>query len=638
MLPELGHYALILALCLAAIQSIMPLVGAAKKRLAWMQLARFTTFGQLFFIGFAFFVLAYSFVTNDFSVAYVANNSNSHLPVIYRFCAVWGAHEGSLLLWVFILSIWMSAVAIFSRSLPIETTARVLSVLSMISFGFLLFLLMTSNPFVRILFNVPADGADLNPVLQDPGLVIHPPMLYMGYVGFSVAFAFAIAALIGGRLDAVWARWSRPWTLVAWGFLTGGITLGSWWAYRELGWGGWWFWDPVENASFLPWLVGTALIHSLIVTEKRHAFKAWTVLLAITTFSLSLLGTFLVRSGVLVSVHSFALDPARGNFMLIFLAIVIGASLTLYAWRASNIRGSSDFALCSRETFLLANNVFLTVAMATVLLGTLYPLFIQALNLGKISVGPPYFNMVFVPLMIPMLFLMAIAPLTYWREMAPIQLIKKLRYSFLLTILISLFLIWLATSHLKISVVIGVGLGLWIILATLQTVLIFQPKKIPRFKKLNLSQYGMVVAHIGMAVCVIGIVCTLNYSVERDVRMQAGDTVVAGPYQFKFLGTRDISGSNYQGVEAGILVSKGNRAITLLKPQQRLFTVQQTALAKSGIDAGIFRDLYVALGEPIDKNAWAVRIYYKPFVRWIWFGGLLMMLGGVLALTNRKYR
>lgn len=636
MLPELGHYSLILALCLAAIQAVIPLIGAHKEKLTWMQLARFTTFGQLFFIGFAFFVLTYAFATNDFTVAYVANNSNSHLPLIYRCCAVWGAHEGSLLLWVFILSIWMSAVAIFSRSLSMATTARVLSVLGMISFGFLLFLLTTSNPFVRLLLNAPSDGADLNPVLQDPGLIIHPPMLYMGYVGFSVAFAFAIAALISGRLDTAWVRWSRPWTLVAWCFLTAGITLGSWWAYRELGWGGWWFWDPVENASFLPWLVGTALIHSLIVTEKRHAFKAWTVLLAITTFSLSLLGTFLVRSGVLVSVHSFALDPARGNFMLIFLAIVISASLTLYAWRASQIKGSSDFALCSRETFLLANNVFLTVAMATVLLGTLYPLFIQALNLGKISVGPPYFNMVFVPLMVPMLFLMAIAPLTYWREMAPMQLIKKLRYTFIITIFLSLMLIWLAAAQLKMSVMIGVGLGLWIILATLQTILIFQPKKLPKFKKLSLSQYGMVFAHIGMAVCVIGIVCTLNYSVERDVRMQVGDIVLAGPYQFKFLGMRDISGPNYQGIEAGILVSKGNHAVTLLKPQQRLFTVQQTALAKSGIDAGIFRDLYVALGEPIGKDAWAVRVYYKPFVRWIWWGGLLMMLGGILSLVKKQ--
>lgn len=639
MIPELGHFALIIALCLALTQATVPLLGAFKNRIAWMQLARYTAIGQFIFIGFSFFILAYSFLNNDFSVAYVAANSNRHLPAIYRFCAIWGAHEGSLLLWVFILSIWSAAVSIFSRSLPLATVARVLSVLAMISTGFLLFLLTTSNPFLRLLQNIPADGQDLNPLLQDPGLVIHPPMLYMGYVGFAVAFAFAIAALIGGRLDATWARWSRPWTLVAWCFLTLGITLGSWWAYRELGWGGWWFWDPVENASFMPWLAGTALIHSLMVTEKRHAFKAWTALLAIITFSLSLLGTFLVRSGILISVHAFAVDPVRGDFMLRFLAIVIGCSLALYAWRARDIRGNADFALCSRETFLLANNVFLTVAMATVLLGTLYPLIIQALGLGKISVGAPYFNAVFVPLMLPMLFIMGMGPLTHWRETSLSLLVKRLRFTFFVTILLALTAI-LFLRDLSGGVFIGLAAAIWITLTTLQNVWQFQVNKLfPVRKELPRARWGMIVAHLGIAVCITGFVMTSHFSVERDVRMAQGDSVIVGPYQFKFLGIRNLIGPNYSAVEAGVLVTaKDGREITLLKPQERLYTVQQVVLAKTAIDMSLFRDLYVTLGEPLPNDQWALRIYYKPFIRWIWLGGLFMLLGGILAATDPRYR
>jgi cytochrome c-type biogenesis protein CcmF len=628
-IPEIGKFALILALCFAVLQATIPLLGAHYSKLSWMRLAKFTALGQFLFIGLSFFILAYCFITNDFSVAYVAENSNRQLPVIYRFCAVWGAHEGSLLLWVFILSIWMSAVSFFNKNLPEDFIARVLAVLGMITFGFLYFLLSTSDPFVRLI-PFPTTGQDLNPLLQDPGLVIHPPMLYMGYVGFSVAFAFAIAALISGRLDAAWARWSRPWTIIAWCFLTLGITLGSWWAYRELGWGGWWFWDPVENASFLPWLVGTALIHSLLVTEKRHAFKVWTVLLAICAFSLSLLGTFLVRSGVLISVHAFATDPARGAFMLKFLALVIGGSLVLYAWRAQRIRGEANFRLLSRETLLLLNNVFLVVAMITVLLGTLYPLIIETLGLGKISVGSPYFNWVFIPLMTPFLFLMGVGPQVYWQEMSLTKLVRRLWLVLLVSFAIPAFLLISIAHHLPITVLVGLALAFWILITTFNS--------IRMNKKLSRSQWGMVLAHIGVAVTLIGIVLTSHYSLERDVRMAPGDELTIANYKLQFLGTIDVNGSNYKGVEAGILVSKAGKIITLLKPQQRLFNVQQVALAKPAINANLFRDLYVALGEPIDDKAWAFRIYYKPFVRWIWLGGLLMLLGGVFAATDRRYR
>jgi cytochrome c-type biogenesis protein CcmF len=627
MQPEFGYYALILALCLAACQATIPLWGAAQHRIAWMQLARTTAYGQLLFIGFAFFSLAYAFVSNDFSVAYVAANSNRHLPLIYRFCAVWGAHEGSLLLWVFILSGWTAAVSYFSRSLPSALTARILAILGMISVGFLLFILTTSNPFLRLLPNIPSDGQDLNPLLQDPGLAIHPPMLYMGYVGFSVAFAFALAALLTGRLDAVWARWSRPWTLIAWCFLTIGITLGSWWAYRELGWGGWWFWDPVENAAFLPWLAGTALVHALIVTEKRQAFKAWTVLLAITAFSLSLLGTFLVRSGVLVSVHAFAVDPTRGLFMLVFLAVVVGSSLALYAWRAPNVRGSGEWQICSRETGLLLNNVFLSVATATILLGTLYPLIIQALGLGKISVGAPYFNLVFTPLILPLLLLMGIVPSCNWRNMPFILLWKKLRVSALFTIIATGLICIIGFTEIHWYVVIGIGLAIWISASTLQIPFTRRP--------LSRIHWGMVVAHLGVAVCLTGIVLTTAYSIERDVRMGIGDHTTTGPYQFKLLSVQQLIGPNYTGEQANLIVTHHDQEITELHPQQRLFTVTQTALAKAAIDVGIWRDLYIALGDPMSNNTWAVRIYYKPFVRWIWAGGLLMLLGGLLAMRKR---
>jgi len=637
MLPELGHFALIVALCLAMMQCSLPLLGTRLNNRLWMQVARPTAYGQCVFIGFAFFALAYAFVSNDFSVTYVAENSNTQLPAIYRFCAVWGAHEGSLLLWVFILSLWTAAVARFSRSLPLETIARVLSVLGFISIGFLLFLLITSNPFARLLNEIPTNGLDLNPLLQDPGLVIHPPMLYMGYVGFSVAFAFAIAALISGRLDAAWARWSKPWTLVAWCFLTFGIVLGSWWAYRELGWGGWWFWDPVENASFLPWLVGTALIHSLAVTEKRDAFKAWTVLLAIFAFSLSLLGTFLVRSGVLISVHSFAVDPLRGVFMLVFLLLVIGISLSLYAWRMHTVRRDIAFGVFSRESFLLANNLLLMAAMLTILLGTLYPLILDTLGLEKVSVGPPYFNIVFIPFMIGIMFLMAIAPLSRWRNTEGQLIFKKLGWVFLLAVSLAWVLPWLISDNLSIGLVVGLALAFWIILATLESMC----KRTQHFftlKKLSPSQWGMVIAHIGIAVCAIGVVLVSHYSLQKEVRVVPGDVVMVSDYQFKFFGVRDLTGANYTGVEGGILVSKNQKAVKFLQPEQRYYTARKMALADTAIDMGVFRDLYVALGEQLDNGAWSLRIYYKPFVRWIWGGGLLMVLGGFIALCDRRYR
>lgn len=637
MIAELGHYCLILALCLALVQAILPLVGAKQEQVAWMGLARPLAFGQLTFISLAFIALAYCFLANDFSVAYVAANSNSQLPAIYRFCAVWGAHEGSLLLWVFLLNVWSVGVALFSRNLPLAIVAQVLSVLGIISCGFLVFLLFTSNPFTRLLPDFPLDGQDLNPLLQDPGLIIHPPMLYMGYVGFSVAFAFAITALLSGKLDAVWARWAKPWSLVAWCFLTFGIVLGSWWAYRELGWGGWWFWDPVENASFLPWLSGTALLHSLSVCEKRNAFKAWTVLLAIITFSLSLLGTFIVRSGVLISVHSFAVDPLRGVFMLIFLGTVIGVSLTLYAWRISKVRSPIYFANFSRESFLLANNILLTAMMLCVLLGTLYPLIIDSLGFEKLSVGPPYFNLVFIPFMAIALFFMGFAPFSQWRLTETTELRWQLFGNALLVVALALILPWLAGQNLKWGVVGGLGLAFWVVLASLEN-LFERGRYFLKLKKLPLSQWGMTLAHIGLAVTVIGVVLVSNYSVQREVRLSPAEQINVGKYDFQFLGTRAITGPNYSGYQAGVLVKDQGRSIALLQPEQREFNVQHTVLAKTAIKASVFRDLYVALGEHLDNNSWSLRIYYKPFVRWIWGGGLLMILGGMLAAFDRRYR
>jgi len=640
MIPEIGHFALIMTFCLALLQAIFPIAGAARSNVQWMQMAKPLAFGQTFFLIIAFASLTYAFITNDFSVKYVASNSNSTLPVYYRISAVWGAHEGSLLLWTLILGLWSSAVSLFSRSLPLATVSRVLGVMGIISIGFLLFMLLTSNPFDRLI-PAAADGRDLNPLLQDFGLIVHPPMLYMGYVGFSVAFSFAAAALLSGHLDATWARWSRPWTTVAWMFLTVGIALGSWWAYYELGWGGWWFWDPVENASFMPWLVGTALIHSLAVTEKRGTFKSWTVLLALLAFSLSLLGTFLVRSGVLTSVHAFATDPKRGIFILAFLAIVIGGSLTLYAWRGPQIRSFGKFQLVSRESFLLVNNVLLVVACASVMLGTLYPLLMDALDLGKISVGPPYFSRVFVPIMIPLLFLMGIGPVMRWKKDDPAKLVKHLRLVLISSFIIAMILTWVVATEISIGVLLSITLAVWIISSSVLNLW-------RRIKSKNnlatgirvtpLSFYGMTLAHIGISVFVIGVTFTSAYSIEKDIRMDVGASKEIGGYTFRFDGSRNISGANYNAMEGKIVVSQSGREITVLKPQKRIYTVQRNPMTEAAIDPGLFRDLYVALGEPLDSGAWSVRIYHKPFIRWIWLGAILMALGGLLAVSDRRYR
>ena len=644
MIPELGHFALIVALCIACVQALVPLLGAQRGDPTWMALARPAAQGQFVFVAIAFACLAWSFVSNDFSVLNVASNSNSMLPLRYRFAATWGSHEGSLLLWVLMLSLWMTAVSVFSRRLPSEMVARILAVMAMISIGFLLFLLLTSNPFERLL-PPAADGRDLNPLLQDPGMVIHPPMLYMGYVGFSVAFAFAIAALIGGRLDATWARWSRPWTTMAWAFLTVGIAMGSGWAYYVLGWGGWWFWDPVENASFMPWLVGTALIHSLAVTEKRGGFKLWTVLLAIIAFSLSLLGTFLVRSGVLTSVHAFATDPKRGIFILVFLTLVIGASLLLFAWRAPKVGLGGAFALASRESALLVNNVLLVVAAAAVLLGTLYPLFLDALGLGKISVGPPYFESVFVPLMTPAVFLMGIAPFTRWKQDQPLALALRLKWAFAVAVATAL-LLPLTLGRWTPLLSLGVLLAVWVAAAGLANL----RQRVTQLhastgasagtalRRLARGYWGMLVAHFGVAVFIIGVTLVRGYEVEKDVRMNPGDTVTAGGYQFRLEGLKQVQGPNYDATRGIVSVTKNERPVTTLYPEKRFFTVQQMPMTEAAIDSGLTRDLYVSLGEPLADGAWIVRVYYKPFVDWIWGGAFLMALGGIIAVTDRRYR
>jgi len=641
MIPEIGQFALIIALLLALTQATLPLYGASIGNRTWMALAAPTGQAQFIFVVIAFSCLAYSFITNDFSVLNVATNSNSQLPLHYRLAATWGSHEGSLLLWTLMLAVWTVAVSLFSNHLPEEMRARVLSVMGIISVGFLLFMLLTSNPFTRLL-PVPVDGRDLNPLLQDPAMVAHPPMLYMGYVGFSVAFAFAIAALIGGRLDATWARWSRPWTTVAWMFLTCGIALGSFWAYYELGWGGWWFWDPVENASFMPWLVGTALIHSLAVTEKRGGFKSWTVLLAIAAFSLSLLGTFLVRSGVLTSVHAFATDPKRGIFILIFLGTVILGSLILYAIRAHQVGVGGRFDVVSRESLLLANNVLLTVAAAAVLLGTLYPLLVDVLGGAKLSVGPPYFNLVFALLMAPAMFLMGVGPIARWKKASVPELSVRLRWALVVSIA-SAAVLPFVFGQWKVLVSIGLLLATWIV-ATIVVNLWERVRvttgKVSTFQKLRTqsrSYYGMQVAHLGVAVFIVGVTMVTGYQTEQDVRMEPGSTVNAGGYEFRFIGVSNAVGPNYQAARAEILVSRNGKEVERMYPEKRNYSASGNVMTETAIDSGLFRDLYVSLGEPVNAGAWSVRVYYKPFVGWIWGGALLMALGGGLALSDRRY-
>lgn len=641
MTPELGEFSLILALCLSAVLAIVPLIGAARQNMLWMSFAQPLVKMQFISLLLSIVCLGYAFANDDFSVAYVANHSNSQLPLQYKISAVWGGHEGSLLLWVFILSGWTLAVSLFSRALPLDMLARVLAVMGMIAFGFSLFTLTTSSPFERYLPEFPADGADLNPLLQDFGLIVHPPILYMGYVGFSVVFAFAIAALLSGRMDAAWARWSRPWTTIAWSFLGVGITLGSWWAYYELGWGGWWFWDPVENASFMPWLVGTALVHSLAVTEKRGVFKSWTLLLAIFAFSLSLLGTFLVRSGVLTSVHAFASDPKRGFFVLALLAVTVGGSLTLYALKAPNVKAESRFSLISRESFLLVNNVILTVAAVTVLLGTLYPLLVDAMGGGKISVGPPYFNAVFVPLMSTLAMVLGTSGFLKWRNTERQLLIKALWLPALISVLFGVVFPWLYHGELKLATSMGITLSCWIVITNLQD----YAKKLKnqadiwlRIRKLPLSYYGMLVAHTGFAVAIVGVTLVSIYTEERDIRMAPGEFQEFAGYRFELKGVTKVQGANFTADQGEVVVTQNSQTVVTLHPQKRHYNVKASMMTEAAIDPGLFRDLYVAMGEPVGSDAWAIRLHYKPFVRWLWLGGLLMALGGVITVADKRYR
>ena len=646
MLPELGHFALILSLCLSIALVVVPLAGVFQNNTLLMTSSRSLATGMFVFVLLSFICLTAAFLQDDFSVKYVANHSNTLLPDIYKVSAVWGGHEGSLLLWVLTLAGWTFAVSAFSRHLPLDILARVLSVMGMISVGFLLFTLITSNPFERILPFAPADGSDLNPLLQDPGLTIHPPMLYMGYVGFSVAFAFAIAALMSGRLDSAWARWSRPWTTVAWAFLTVGIALGSWWAYYELGWGGWWFWDPVENASFMPWLVGTALIHSLAVTEKRGVFKSWTILLAIFAFSLSLLGTFLVRSGVLTSVHAFASDPERGVFILGFLLIVVGGSLLLYALRAPEVKSLVSFDWMSRELFLLCNNIMLVVIMLMVLGGTLYPLISSALGWGKLSVGPPYFNFFFIPFMGILCLLMGIGPLLLWKKTAIEKVWGFLKKPLVISAIIGIVFPLVYGDSYSIAAAITVFIALWVI----TTMVVDIHHKIRHastvmqgLSRLTRSYYGMVLAHLGVAVTVLGTCLNTVYSDQRDLRMEEGQRVPLGHYEYHLVAIKGVRGPNYIAQQGHIDVYQDGELLTRLIPEKRRYLSGGNIMTEAGIHSNFWGDLYVAMGESLGetadgKQAWAIRLHNKPFVNWIWLGSLFMALGGFLAISDKRYR
>lgn len=643
MIPEIGNFALALSLALSLVLIIAPLVGAGTQNLRLMATGRPLAYSLFAATFLSFLCLVYALIANDFTVAYVAQNSNSYLPVYFRIAAAWGAHEGSLLLWVMLLSSWTLAVALYSKQMPQDAVARVLSVMGMINAGFLMFVIFTSNPFVRTLPDFPIDGRDLNPLLQDVGLIFHPPLLYMGYVGFSVAFAFAIASLMAGRLDTAWARWSRPWTMGAWVFLTLGIVLGSFWAYYELGWGGWWFWDPVENASLMPWLTGTALVHSLAVTEKRGTFKAWTVLLAIASFSLCLLGTFLVRSGILVSVHSFASDPTRGMFILFYLLVVIGGSLLLYAIKGAQVnKGRAQHELFSRETFLLGNNILLMAAMLVVLLGTLLPLVHKQLGQGSISVGEPFFNLMFTCLMVPFALLLGVAPLVRWRRDQPSSLLKRLAIALVITLIASVTLPMILQDKIVAMSVVGLMMGIWVVVLTLMEL---HERATHRqgfwsgLRQLSRSHWGMTIAHLGVAVTVIGIAFSQNYSIERDVRMRVNDTPVKiHSYEFRFRGVEVVAGPNYTSDVGTIDIAQNGKAIGSLRAEKRYYNTAASMMTEAAIDAGITRDLYAALGERLDNDSWAVRIYYKPFIRWIWFGGLFMALGGILCMLDPRYR
>ncbi|MEM8983909.1 MAG: heme lyase CcmF/NrfE family subunit [Pseudomonadota bacterium] len=634
MIPEYGNFFLALALALALVQWIVPLVGATRGDEALMRVAGPAAWLQFAAVAAAFAVLTHAFIVSDFSVRYVAANSNTDLPLMYRIAAVWGAHEGSLVLWLLIQALWTVAVVAASGRLPIEIRSRVIAVLGFVSVGFLLFTLFTSNPFLRLQPG-PSQGADLNPLLQDPGLAIHPPVLYTGYVGFSVAFAFAVAAMLAGKLDRDWARWTRPWTTLAWTFLTVGIALGSWWAYYELGWGGWWFWDPVENASFMPWLVGTALIHSLAVTETRGLFKSWTLLLAISAFSLSLLGTFLVRSGVLVSVHSFASDPARGYAILAFLAVVVGGALILYAWRAPSLDSAAGFRLLSRETALLANNVLLAIAAILILYGTLAPIGYDWFDLGKISIGPSVFELFFLLPMLPLLFLIGVGMHTSWKESPAQRLQRLLLKPAVLAPLIGVAVPWLLFGRPSLLTVVAMTAGAWVLLAALVAPV---QAMLGRQRIATRAAWGMHIAHIGVGVFTLGATVVSTFSIETDQAIRVGESVTVAGVEFRLRDLRAVAGPNYDAQEGEFEIRKNDRLIGLVSPQKRTYRVQKNPMTEAGIDASLSRDWFVALGEPLGGGAWSVRIQYKPMLRWVWLGALIMAFGGVIAISDPRYR
>ncbi len=638
MLAEIGQIALILALGITLAQAWFGIAGATRERLDWMQALPSIALGQLVFTAVAFAVLSWAFVSNDFSIAYVANNSNTDLPLIYRLTAVWGAHEGSLLLWCMLMALWTVAAVWFSRNLPRVFVSRAIGILGVISAGFILFTLLTSNPFERI-FPIPAEGRDLNPILQDPAMIIHPPMLYLGYLGLSIPFAFAVSSLIGLESNTTWARWTRPWATAAWVCLTLGIALGSWWAYYELGWGGWWFWDPVENASFMPWLVSIGLIHSLAVTEKRGAFRNWTVLLAISAFALALLGAFLVRSGVLVSVHAFATDPTRGVYILIFLGLTVGSSLALYAWRAPHMPPGGGFRLVSRETFLLLNNLLLVVAAAAVLLGTLYPLFLDAMGLGKISVGPPYFNAVFVPLMLPLLFFLGFGPYARWKRSEAMELGNRMWPLMVAAVVLGVGGTLLLAGPTGVMVLMAMVLGLWVIFSVfVEPVSRFRKKGWKGVSGMPASIWGMLIAHAGVGLMALGVAAVSTFSVERDMRMQPGDDYDVVGYRFQFDGVRDLEGPNWDSIQARFTVTRNGREVTQMFPEKRIYRARPDPLAQVALHPRLRRDLYIAMGDYLGDDYWSVRIQYKPMVRFIWLGALVMSLGGLIAVCDRRYR
>ena len=639
--PEMGHIALIIGSCLAFVQALLPLAGSYTGTVRWMQMGRSLACGNLFFVFLAFLCLSNAFLSDDFTVRYVAQNSNTLLPIYFKFSAVWSAHEGSLLLWVLILSMWTAAVALLGSRLPLQFLSRTLAILGLISVGFGFFLLFTSNPFERTFPLPPIDGQDLNPLLQDIALILHPPLLYFGYVGLAVPFAFAISALLESRFDSAWANWSRPWTIASWCFLTIGIFLGSWWAYYELGWGGWWFWDPVENASLMPWLVTTALIHSLIASEQRGVFRSWTILLAIFAFSLSLLGTFLVRSGVLTSVHAFASDPERGIYILLFLSIVVGSTLALFAIRGPVLMSTSSYSGTSRETFLLINNLILTVAVAVVLLGTLYPLISDAFGLGKISVGPPYFNFFFVPLTFVLLIFIPLAMRSSWGNVSTKAVSSWLMQPLLLSLLLGLIgsttlAYWVGEKGNSLLAIVTMTCVSWVFVMIFKD---FRDKiKSSRFTLLPVRYYGMVLAHLGVAITVLGAGLYAASGIQRDVKMGIGDYAVLGGYTFYFSDIKRDRGSNFSFTQAEIIVSKEGREIVTLNPEKRHYFSNPQTMTEAAIDPGLLRDLYVSLGEPLDDDQWAIRLHVKPFVRCIWLGGAMISLGGLLAVLDKRYR